>query len=153
VLLGAGGAGSAVAHAALQLGVKHLSIFDQERQRAEALVTKLRSQYVDKNLSADAEMSTAIQAAVGVIHATPVGMTSHPGSAISPEFLRPDLWVADIVYFPLNTELLQQARERGCRTLHGGGMAVFQAARAFRLFTGVEPDVERMLARFVQTPG
>jgi len=153
VLLGAGGAGSAVAHAALQLGVKHLSIFDQERQRAEALVTKLRSQYVDKNLSADAEMSTAIQAAAGVIHATPVGMTSHPGSAISPEYLRPDLWVADIVYFPLNTELLQQARERGCRTLHGGGMAVFQAARAFRLFTGVEPDVERMLARFVQTPG
>jgi len=153
VLLGAGGAGSAVAHAALQLGVKHLSIFDQERQRAEALVTKLRSQYVDKNLSADAEMSTAIQAAAGVIHATPVGMTSHPGSAISPEYLRPDLWVADIVYFPLNTELLQQARERGCRTLHGGGMAVFQAARAFRLFTGVEPDVERMLAHFVQTPG
>jgi len=153
VLLGAGGAGSAVAHAALQLGVKHLSIFDQERQRAEALVTKLRSQYVDKNLSADAEMSTAIQAAAGVIHATPVGMTSHPGSAISPEYLRPDLWVADIVYFPLNTELLQQARERGCRTLHGGGMAVFQAARAFRLFTGVEPDVERMLACFVQPPG
>jgi shikimate dehydrogenase len=53
-----------------------------------------------------------------------------------------------IVYFPLETELLKQARRLGCRTLDGGGMAVFQAAEAFRLFTGVTPDYERMLNCF-----
>lgn len=143
VLLGAGGAGSAVAHAALQLGVKHLTIVDQAPERAETLAAKLR-------VSAASDLAGVIESANGLIHATPMGMANHPGIAVAPELLRPDLWVADIVYFPLETELLRRARERGCRTLHGGGMAVFQAARAFHLFTGVEPDAERMLARFAR---
>ena len=61
---------------------------------------------------------------------------------------RPDLWVAEVIYFPLETELLRRARALGCRTIDGGGMAVFQAVDAFRLFTGVEPDAGRMLAHF-----
>jgi shikimate dehydrogenase len=76
-------------------------------------------------------------------------MMGHPGIAIEPKFLRPDMWVADIVYFPLETELLRAARQRGCQTLDGGSMAVFQAAEAFHLFTGFEPDRERMLAQFL----
>ena len=60
----------------------------------------------------------------------------------------PRLWVADIVYFPLETELLRAARACGCRTMSGGGMAVFQAVGAFRLFTGIEPDAERMALHF-----
>ena len=62
--------------------------------------------------------------------------------------LRPTLWVAEIIYFPLETELLRTARALGCRTLDGGGMAVFQAVDAFRLITDVTPDAERMLAHF-----
>ena len=62
--------------------------------------------------------------------------------------LRPQQWVADIVYFPLETELLREARARGCRTMSGGGMAVFQAVGAFRLFTGIEPDAARMARHF-----
>ena len=58
------------------------------------------------------------------------------------------MWVAEIVYFPLETELLRAARALGCRTVDGGGMAVFQAAEAFRLFTGRVPDIERMLQSF-----
>jgi shikimate dehydrogenase len=69
------------------------------------------------------------------------------------ELLHPGLWVADIVYRPLETPLLQRARERGCRTLDGGGMAVFQAAGSFELFTGVEPDRERMLRHFAELTG
>jgi quinate/shikimate dehydrogenase (NAD+) len=64
--------------------------------------------------------------------------------------LRPDLWVADVVYRPLETELLRAAADVGCRTLDGGGMVVFQAAHAFRFFTGIEPDSERMLAHLAQ---
>ena len=58
------------------------------------------------------------------------------------------MWVADIVYFPLETELLRIAREKGCRVLPGSGMAVFQAVRAFEHFTGVVPDSGRMEAAF-----
>ena len=151
LLLGAGGAGSAVAHAALQLGVQRLSIFDPLSERAQALAAKLTVQHGNGRVAAVANMEAAIASADGLIHATPTGMAAHPGIAIEPDLLRADLWVADIVYFPLETELLRRARERGCRTLDGGGMAVFQAARAFHLFTGVEPNAERMLAQFSRT--
>jgi shikimate dehydrogenase len=64
------------------------------------------------------------------------------------EVLRADLWVSEIIYFPHETELLRRARAIGARTIDGGGMAVFQAVEAFRLFTGIEPDSNRMLAHF-----
>ena len=64
------------------------------------------------------------------------------------ELLRSALWIAEIIYFPLETALLRSARAMGCRTLDGGGMAVFQAAEAFRLFTGIVPDSARMLRHF-----
>ena len=75
-------------------------------------------------------------------------MARYPGMPVDVTLLHPDMWVADIVYFPLETELLRTARNRGCRTMSGGGMAVFQAVDAFRLFTGLEPDSERMLKHF-----
>jgi shikimate dehydrogenase len=75
-------------------------------------------------------------------------MARHPGLPLSPTLLGPAHWVAEIVYFPLETELVRVARARGCRTMNGSGMAVFQAAKAFRLFTGLEPDVERMQRHF-----
>ena len=64
------------------------------------------------------------------------------------KLLRSELWVAEVIYFPLETELLRRARALGCRTIDGGGMAVFQAVAAFRLFTGLEPDSDRMIAHF-----
>jgi shikimate dehydrogenase len=73
--------------------------------------------------------------------------------ALPAALLRPALWVADIVYFPLETELLRTARALGCRTRDGGGMAVFQAVEAFRLFTGITPDPERMLRHFASMGG
>ena len=89
-----------------------------------------------------------IASANGLVNATPVGMAKYPGMPVAAQLLREELGVADIVYFPLETELLRTARSRGCRTMAGGGMAVFQAVAAFRLFTGREPDAERMLRHF-----
>ena len=83
-----------------------------------------------------------------MINATPLGMTKYPGQAIEADRLRPSQWVADIVYFPLETALLKSAGAKGCKVLNGGGMAVFQAVEAFRLFTGHAPSAERMLAHF-----
>jgi shikimate dehydrogenase len=92
-----------------------------------------------------ADLAAAVRAADGVVNCTPVGMAELPGTPLPVALLRPEPWVAEIVYFPLETRLLRAARAIGCRTPDGGGMAVFQAAGAFRPFTGVAPDAERML--------
>lgn len=153
VQLGAGGAGAAVAHAALILGTQQLSIFDTDTTRAERLALDLNARFGEERVRAGANLPAAMAAADGLINATPVGMAKLPGLPLPGSLLRPNLWVADIVYFPLETALLRAARELGCRTLHGGGMAVFQAAAAFRLFTGIEPNAERMLHHFARMVG
>ena len=77
-------------------------------------------------------------------------MVGHPGAPLELDQLHAGLWVADVVYRPLETELLRRARELGCRTLDGGGMVVFQAADSLELFTGRRPDRDRMLAHFAE---
>ena len=89
----------------------------------------------------------------GLIHCTPTGMAKLPGMPLKAELLQGKHWVAEIVYFPLETELLRVARAKGCRTVDGGGMAVFQAVGAFRLFTGIEPDAERIRRHFLSMVG
>ena len=148
VQLGAGGAGAAVAHAALTLGVEQLQVQDVDPGRAEALAASLSARFGPGRAVACADLAAAMADADGLIHCTPTGMASHPGLPLPAGLLRPALWVAEIVYFPLETELLRAARRLGCRTLDGGDMAVFQAAEAFRLFTSIEPDAERMLRHF-----
>jgi shikimate dehydrogenase len=148
VQLGAGGAGAAVAHAALSLGIKELTIFDVDKNRAAELAASLSERFGKGRAVAGTDQVAAMAAADGLIHCTPTGMAKLPGIPLPPELLRPNHWVSEIVYFPLETELLRVARGKGCRTLDGGGMAVFQAVGAFRLFTGVEPDAARMLRHF-----
>ena len=148
VQLGAGGAGAAVAHAALTLGVKLLTLFDLDASRSKRLAADLAARFGEGRATPGADLGGAMAEADGLIHATPTGMAQHPGLPLPAKFLRPGLWVAEIVYFPLETELLRTAQGIGCRTLNGGGMAVFQAAEAFRLFTGIAPDADRMLRHF-----
>jgi shikimate dehydrogenase len=148
VQLGAGGAGSAVTYALLKLGAARIVIHDIETDRAQAFVRRFNDHAGRECVFVSQALDEEVAAARGVVNCTPVGMVKLPGMALPPELLRQDLWVADIVYVPLRTELLRRAEAVGCRTLEGGGMAVFQAAEAFRLFTGMVPDAERMLAQF-----
>lgn len=150
VQLGAGGAGRAVAHALLSMGAQHITLVDTDHSRADDLADALCQTHGPGRAVAAkaAELPQALRAAEGLVQATPVGMAQHPGLPLPADLLHPRLWVADIIYRPLLTELLSAARTVGCRTLDGGGMAVFQASHAFRLFTGVEPHVEAMLADF-----
>jgi quinate/shikimate dehydrogenase (NAD+) len=148
VQLGAGGAGAAVAHAALTLATGRLTIFDVEKERARRLASDLCVRFGTGRAEAGEDLVASLAEASGLIHCTPTGMVNHPGLALPEKLLRPALWVAEIVYFPLETELLRVARALGCRTLNGGGMAVFQAVEAFRLFTGITPDADRMLRHF-----
>ena len=153
VQVGAGGAGSAVAQAAVKLGVERLIIIDTEPQRAREVAAAVAARFGADRAEAGSDLGAALADADGVINTTPVGMAKFPGSPVPAALLRPDLWVAEIVYFPLETELLRSARAVGCRTLGGGGMAVFQAVDAFRLFTGREPDAERMARHFAEMVG
>lgn len=147
-LIGAGGAGAAVGYAAIELGTEELRIFDVDHHRACELVERLGALFPDRKFVATPSVDDAVRDSDGIIHATPVGMLKLPGLPVPAELLKPPLWVADIVYVPLETELLRVAACNGCRVLPGNGMAVFQAALAFELFIGRKPDAERMLAGF-----
>jgi shikimate dehydrogenase len=140
VQLGAGGAGAAVAYALLHEGADQLSVFDVDGARGGALCEKLQALFGADRVAVGHDLPAAMAAADGLVNATPVGMAQHPGIPLSAMLLQPRHWVADIVYVPIETELLSAARARGCQVLDGGGMAVFQAADAFRLFTGRTHD-------------
>lgn len=143
VLVGAGGAGRAVAFALLDLGVASLQIFDIDAHRAAGLVADLM-RHVDPRRCQLVNDLSAVSQADGVVNATPLGMLGHPGNPVPVALLRPQHWVADVIYTPLQTELIRQARKLGARTLTGGGMCVHQAAEAFCLFSGHTPDLPRM---------
>lgn len=148
VQLGAGGAGSAVAYAAMTLGVQQLTIIDIDAVRTAAVADGLRTRFADRRVVANGDLTAAVAEADGLINTTPIGMASHSGLPLPAALLRPQLWVAEIVYSPLQTALLKQAHAVGCHTLDGSGMAVFQAAAAFRLFTGRNPGADRTLRHF-----
>ena len=148
VQLGAGGGGAAVAHATLTLGAGRVTVVDALPERAAALAGSLNRHFGDGRAAPATpdRLAQLLTGADGIVHATPTGMAAHPGLPLPAELVRPRLWVAEVVYRPLETGLLRTARAAGCATLDGGGMAAFQAADAFRLFTGREPDSARMLA-------
>lgn len=148
VQLGAGGAGAATAAAVLWLGAAHVAINDTDPARASALVDRLRARFGEGSAGVVGDLAQAMGDAQGLVHATPTGMAAHPGLPLDAGLLRPDLWVAEIVYFPLETELLRTARAIGCRTVNGGMMAVFQAVGAFEIFTGMKADADRMMRHF-----
>lgn len=148
LLVGAGGAGSAVAFALAHAGVGHLTIGDVDPARAADLAVRVAESVpttVATGRGVD-DLSGVIADADGVVNATPIGMVGHPGTPIPTTALRPELWVADIIYRPLRTELISAAERSGCRVLDGGQMLVAQAAASFDLFTGRHADLGRMRA-------
>ena len=148
LLVGAGGAGAAVSYAMLKMGSRALTVHDTDHSRSAALVQRLSELFPDRKIGECGDLAATLANADGLVHATPTGMRKYPGMPVPAEALRPPLWVSEIVYVPLLTELVTTARKHGCRTLDGGGMAVFQAALAFKLFFDIEPDIPRMLRRF-----
>lgn len=147
VQFGAGGAGAAVAHALMQMGVQHLTVIDTDGARAQALAAHLRASAGTTALASN-DSAAALRDADGVVNTSPVGMSKYPGMPFAPELLSPGQWVAEIIYFPEETEMLRVARSLGCRTLPGTGMAIGQAVRAFELFTGHPSDMIAMAGHF-----
>jgi shikimate dehydrogenase len=150
VLVGAGGAGSAIAHALLKMGAGQVLVHDRLDSRAEALADSLGRLHATARVAPAADLASALAEASGIVHATPTGMDKLPGMPLPARLLRPDMWVAEVVYFPMHTELLRAAQAVGCATVDGGTMAVGQAVGAFELLTGLRPDAGRMSSHFAR---
>ena len=144
VLVGAGGAGSAVAFALMDLGLRTLIVHDRDTARATSLVADVIAHCGAGRARLSGRLDDEIAAAAGVANATPLGMAGFPGNPVPVAALRPEHWVADVIYTPMETELIKAAAATGARTLTGGGMCVHQGVDAFRLFTGLDPDPARM---------
>lgn len=141
VQIGAGGAGAAVAHALVGLGAAELTIVDVDEERARTLASSVSAATGAVVVGVATErLGDTLRRADGVVNCTPVGMTHHPGLPFDPSLLHEEHWLVDVIYRPLVTELVRAARERGCRTATGAGMAIGQAADSFHLFTGVRAD-------------
>ncbi len=141
VLVGAGGVGRAAGFALARLGVRDLRILDQDKEKAASLAR-------DTGGTAGTDLAAALKGAAGVVNATPVGMLPNRDSPVPAALLRPDLWVADVVYYPLVTPLLTAARAAGARTVTGRALTIHQAADAFALFTGTRPPIAALGAAF-----
>ena len=148
VLVGAGGAGCAVAFALMDLGVASLVLHDRDSGRASGLMQSLSERYGTSRCRLVGDLDREIEAADGVINATPQGMRGFPGNPVPIAALRAEHWTADVIYTPIETEFIKAAAAKSARVLTGGGMCVHQAAAAFRLFTGIEPDIARMHRTF-----
>jgi shikimate dehydrogenase len=146
--VGAGGAGAAVASAMIRAGTRQLLLADADPSRSRALADRLNAEAI--SLEAVPGLLPGVD---GLINATPVGMEGHPGVPVDAGALGARTWVADVIYRPLETELIRAARSRGCPVVPGGGMVVYQAAEAFRLFTGRRPDGDEMFADFLELTG
>lgn len=149
VLLGAGGAGSAVADALVGAGTQRLSLIDPEPERAHAVAKRVQAaapvgSTVEIRIGNAEHAAQWIPEATGLVNASPIGMFSHPGMPVEARVLDPRLWVADIVYRPATTELIERAAALGCAVMPGKAMAVGQAADTFELVTGRKPDRRRM---------
>lgn len=140
-LIGAGGVGKAIAFALANLGVAELAIFDADQAKAARLTAQLHGRLPVRIAES---VEDALLRAVGVINATPVGMLPDRGTPIPDRLLHRGLWVADAVYSPLWTPLLNAARAKDAVVMTGRDLAVFQAADAFELFTGLKPSTAEM---------
>ena len=137
VILGAGGAGKAVAYAVAKKGISRVAIFDIDKDKAESVSLMLRAIFPELDISIvdEIEQLDMINKDL-LINATPIGLTSEDPCLIEEDMLHEDLFVYDLIYNPSPTKLLSLAKNKGLRCSDGLGMLVYQGAFSFIYFTG-----------------
>lgn len=152
-IVGAGGAATAIEIQAALDGVTEISIFNRKDEfwaNAEETVRKINEKTNCKaqlfDLADLDKLKEEIASSYLFTNATGMGMKPLEGQTYIPDkaFLRPDLIVSDVVYYPRETELLRMAKEVGCKTMNGLGMMLFQGAAAFKMWTGEDMPIEYM---------
>jgi len=138
-VLGAGGAARAIVHALLRAGAPEIRLINRTEARAESLAAQTQNRSV--SVLPWGEWANALKDVRLLINTTSLGMKGKPVLEVSLGELPPEAVVADIVYNPLETELLAKAKARGHRTMDGLGMLMHQAVPAFAAWFGVTPKV------------
>jgi shikimate dehydrogenase len=132
----------------MDLGASRLIVHDTDAARTAALVADLNEHFGAARCLVADNLQDAMAVGAGVVNATPIGMRGFPGNPVPVAALRHDLWVADVIYTPVETQLIKAARASGASVLTGTGMCIHQAAAAFEIFTGLAPDLARMHRTF-----
>ncbi|WP_398465867.1 shikimate dehydrogenase [Tardiphaga sp.] len=140
-VIGTGGVGKAIAFALADLDVSEIRVFDTDIAKADQLVAQLRDRQAIRRA---ATVEDALAGAAGLVNGTPIGMLPDRGTPVPDALLHAGLWVADAVYSPLWTPLLNAAKSRGAQVMTGRDLAIYQAADAFELFTGMAPSATEM---------
>ena len=141
-VIGAGGAARAVVAALIDVGVTEIRLSNRTKTRAEAL----RQEFGTKIAVYDwVQAGNMLDGAATVVNTSSLGMTGHPEMRIPLDALSPDAVVTDLVYAPLETRLLAEARAAGCRTVDGLGMLLHQAVPGFERWFGQRPEVDEEL--------
>jgi shikimate dehydrogenase len=140
-LIGAGGVGKAIAFALAGLGVAELRIFDSESAKAKHLAKQLDDRV---KTSVAGNVEGALRGVAGMVNGSPVGMLPSLATPVPDHLLHAKMWVADAVYSPLWTPLLTAAKAKGAAVMTGRDLAIYQAADAFELFSGLTPSTIEM---------
>ncbi|QDL91303.1 shikimate dehydrogenase [Paroceanicella profunda] len=146
LVVGAGGAAKAVVSALLTAGVPELRVANRTRARAQNLADTYGAKVVVVDWY---HLSEAVSGAKTVANTTSLGMVGQPALNISLDAAPGDALVTDIVYAPLVTPLLEQARARGLRTVDGLGMLLHQAVPGFQHWFGIRPEVDEALRQYM----
>lgn len=145
VLLGAGGAARAIAFALADEGGDVVIV---NRTKVAALAEAVHGRYAELE-----GLEQEIKGAAVLINATPVGMMPHENeSLVNMAIVSAQCVVMDLVTQPKETRLLKEARERGCKTVSGDRMLLWQGTLKFKAYTGVEPPVEVMEKALLRVP-
>ncbi|MDO5621641.1 MAG: shikimate dehydrogenase [Paracoccus sp. (in: a-proteobacteria)] len=145
-LIGAGGAARAVVASLLEAGVTELRIANRTRVRAEQIKAEFGARVVVYDW---AQVGNMMEGATTVVNATSMGMTGKPPLRVPMDALAPGTLVTDLVYTPLDTPFLLEARARGCEIVDGLGMLLHQAAPGFERWFGTRPEVDEDLRQAV----
>ena len=148
-VLGAGGACRAVLVALENMGFTEIRLANRTKDRAETLARELQTSQTRIFAIDWAEAQSALTNVDLLVNTTALGMAGQPSLDFSMENLSPSAAVTDIVYTPLETDLLRQARARGHRAIDGLGMLLHQARPAFRAFFGPDPQVTEALRAYM----
>jgi shikimate dehydrogenase len=153
LIIGAGGAARAVSYSLANI-VNKITILNRTEKRAEKLTRELKQNFGVKTVSKEIllnNLKEETEKADILINTTPIGMYPYVNQSLIPkEFLHEDLFVFDVVYNPLETKLIKDAIECGCKTLGGLDMLIYQGASAFEWWTNKKPNINIMKKKLVE---
>jgi shikimate dehydrogenase len=152
-VLGTGGASRAACQALYELGCKELAVFSRDPDRAKGFLLAMRAALPEVGLEVTSMDRPPSWRPELIFNASPMGANGIPVPAQVSRLLVEGLTVFDAVYFPVETELIRQAKEKNCTTVYGHEMLLYQGATAVRIWTGRTPPVQAMKAALIQSLG